>query len=86
MPTAKPMTADDRRQLALLCAPVREEMSGRTRYGAAMYFYQRGMISAECLEVYRICSRIDHEDPMPFLASLGLAGEITALTLGASKE
>jgi hypothetical protein len=61
-------------------------MSGRTRYAAAMYFFQRGMISEECLEVYRICSRIDHEDPEPFLARIGLAQEVEALKSAACKE
>jgi hypothetical protein len=71
--------AEDRRQLDLLAAPFDEEMSGRTRYSAAMYFYQRGLISAECLEVYRICARIDHENPAPFLEKLGLTHEIEAI-------
>lgn len=81
-----PRHAEDCRQLDLLGTPLDESMSGRARYAAAMYFYQRGMISAECLEVYRICSRIDHEDPEPFLASLGLAKEVEALKSTVRKE
>lgn len=73
------LSEEDRHQLGLLGAPFDEPMSGRVRYAAAMYFYQRGMISAECLEVYRICARLDQEDPQPFLARLGLAREIESL-------
>ncbi len=80
------MNDEDVSQLELLDAAFDEPMSGRVRYAAAMYFYQRGMISAECLEVYRICSRLDHEDPGPFLASLGLAEEVEALKSTVRKE
>lgn len=80
------LSEEDRHQLELLGAPFETPMSGRVRYAAAMYFYQRGMISAECLEVYRICARIDHEDPEPFLARLGLAKEIEALKSTVCKE
>ncbi len=37
--------------------------SGRVRYAAAMYFYQRRMISEDILEVYRACSKNDLIDP-----------------------
>ncbi len=77
---------EDRHQLELLGTAFAEPMSGRVRYAAAMYFYQRGMISAECLEVYRICARLDHEDPGPFLARLGLAKEVEALKSTVGKE
>jgi hypothetical protein len=80
------MHDEDMSQLAMLATPFEEPMSGRIRYAAAMYFYQRGMISAECLEVYRICSRIDHEDPHPFLARLGLANEVEALASTIHRE
>jgi len=80
------LCTEDCSQLALLGTPLDEPMSGRTRYAAAMYFFQRGMISEECLEVYRICSRIDHEDPGPFLACIGLAQEIEALKSTGRKE
>ncbi len=49
-----------------------EDWSGRTRYAAAMYFYSRGDMSAEVLEVYRICCRQDREDPVDVLRHLGL--------------
>ncbi|WP_189347280.1 MULTISPECIES: hypothetical protein [unclassified Mesorhizobium] len=28
-------------------------------------FFKRGEMNAETLEVYRICARLDHEDPLP---------------------
>ena len=39
-------------------------MSGIERYSAAMHFYQNGKLSAELLEIYRICCKLDHEDPI----------------------
>lgn len=86
MPWIVPVSSEDWVQLSLLATPVDEPLSGCTRYAAAMYFYQRGMISEECLEVYRVCARIDHEDPGPFLARLGLAQEVEALRSAARKE
>jgi hypothetical protein len=80
------LRAEDCRQVALLETPFEEDMSGRIRYAAAMYFYQRGMISEACLEVYRTCARLDHEDPVPFLASIGLAEELEALKSTVRKE
>lgn len=63
---------EDTRQLALLTAPTGVAGSGRVRYAAAMYFYQRRLLSAEALEVYRTCSPIDGEDPRATLRRLGL--------------
>ena len=37
-----------------------------------MYFYKRGEMSAETLEVYRICSRLDAEDPLPIIRDRGV--------------
>lgn len=54
-------------QWALVNTPLGEEWSGRTRYAAAMYFYKRGEMSAEALEVYRICSRLDSQDPLSII-------------------
>ncbi|KQS97778.1 MULTISPECIES: hypothetical protein [unclassified Rhizobium] len=51
----------------LIRTPLGIEWSGRTRYAAATFFYHRGEMSAEVLEVYRICSRIDAEDPVDVL-------------------
>ena len=38
--------------------------SGARRYAAAMYFFNRGEMTAEMLEIYRCCSKFDHEDPI----------------------
>ncbi|MER8787519.1 hypothetical protein NKH71_06610 [Mesorhizobium sp. M0983] len=46
--------------------------SGRTRYAAAMFFYKRGEMSAETLEVYRICARLDSTDPLPIIRDRGI--------------
>ena len=51
----------------LIRTPPGTEWSGRTRYAAAMFFFQNGEMSAEVLEVYRICSRLDDEDPLDVL-------------------
>ena len=62
---------EDARQLALLRLAPGQAWSGRARYGAAMYFYQRGLLSAEALEAFRICSRLDAEAPSGLLAQTG---------------
>ncbi len=54
---------DDEMQMEYLKTPVGAPGSGNARYAAAMYFYKRGMLSAELLEVYRKCCKFDHEDP-----------------------
>lgn len=59
---------DTAEQWALVNTPLGETWSGRTRYAAAMYFHKRGELSAEALEVYRICSRLDDEDPLSIIA------------------
>ena len=57
---------------ALINTPLGEPWSGRTRYAAAMFFYKRGEINAETLEVYRICSRLDREDPLSIIGDRGV--------------
>jgi len=59
--------AEWREQWALVNTPLGEPWSGRARYAAAMYFYKAGAMSAEALEVYRLCSRLDHEDPLAII-------------------
>ena len=51
-------------QLHLLATPVGRARSGYARYGAAMYFYQRGKLSKDVLEMYRRCCKLDKEDPL----------------------
>jgi hypothetical protein len=70
---------EDRRQARLLGGGFGKPSAGRDRYAAAMYFYQRGLLSERCLEVYRTCSVIDGEDPRPVLAALGLLAEVEAI-------
>ena len=56
----------------LVNTPLGEKWSGRTRYAAAMFFYKRDEMSAETLEVYRICARLDSEDPLPIIRDRGV--------------
>lgn len=57
---------------ALVNTPLGEEWSGRARYAAAMFFYKRGEMGPETLEVYRICSRLDSEDPLKIIRDRGI--------------
>jgi hypothetical protein len=43
--------------------PLGEPGSGLVRYAAAMHLRQRGLIDDAALERYRVCSRLDAEDP-----------------------
>lgn len=54
-------------QWQLVNTPLGEPWSGRTRYAAAMFFHKRGDMGAETLEVYRLCSRLDSEDPLAII-------------------
>ena len=38
--------------------------SGYARYGAAMYFYNQGILTEAMLEIYRRCCKFDNEDPI----------------------
>lgn len=61
------MDEETRRNWEIISLPPGSEWSGRARYAAAMYFCQRGEMTPEVLEVYRICSRLDAEDPVSVL-------------------
>jgi len=79
---------DDREtaeQWALVNTPLGEEWSGRARYAAAMFFYKRGEMDAETLEVYRICSRLDRQDPLPIVRDRGV-GKDWLLRMGFAEE
>lgn len=67
--------AEAAEQWALVNTPLGEPWSGRARYAAAMYFYRRGEMDADTLEVYRICSRLDHQDPLPIIRDRGVGQE-----------
>lgn len=68
--TITPETPEDAAHLADLNTPPGPPGSGRVRYAAATHFYNRGMISAEALEAYRILSMIDGEDPAALVARM----------------
>ena len=51
-----------------LQTPLSVKGSGRVRYGAAMALYTDGKITAQQLEVYRICSARDAQDPAAVFA------------------
>lgn len=46
-----------------ICTPLGVEWSGRARYAAAVSFFNHGMFGADVLEIYRILSRLDYENP-----------------------
>ncbi|MQT12379.1 hypothetical protein [Segnochrobactrum spirostomi] len=58
---------DDREHWRQILIPAGEPWSGRARYAAAMRFHLAGAMEAEVLEIYRICSRLDDEDPLDAL-------------------
>nr|WP_284739304.1 hypothetical protein [Rhizobium sp. CG5] len=51
----------------MVTLPCGIEWSGRARYAAAMYFYWRGEMDAQTLEIYRYLARLDAEDPADVL-------------------
>jgi hypothetical protein len=61
------MAADDLDIWRQILTPTGVDWSGRARYAAAMQFHLQGMMPAEVLEIYRICARLDHEDPLDAL-------------------
>lgn len=62
-------------QLRLLATPLGERGSGFVRYAAAMHFWRTGEIGADELEVFRICARLDAEDPADWARSRGVPWE-----------
>jgi hypothetical protein len=79
-------TPEDASQLADLHTPPGQPGSGRVRYAAATHFYNRGMLSAEALEVYRILAFIDAEDPAPLLARTTAIPEASITRLVAAAD
>lgn len=76
------MDEERREHWRLIRTPPGIDWSGRARYAAAMYFYQKGEMSAEVLEVYRICSRLDSEDPLSVLRRWDIGKEWIAKVTG----
>jgi len=70
------MLTDDQAALAALVTPCGIAGSGRVRYGAAMYFNRKGELSDQALEVYRILSPRDGEDPAALLKARHLGREV----------
>ncbi|MER9345101.1 hypothetical protein NKI41_30845 [Mesorhizobium sp. M0601] len=66
------LDAEAAEQWQLINTPLGEKWSGRTRYAAAMFFYKHGEMSAETLEAYRICARLDSTDPLPIIRDRGI--------------
>ena len=62
-------------QWQLINTPLGEMWSGRTHYAAATYFFERGEMNAETLEVYCICARLDREDHLPITRDRGAGKE-----------
>ena len=60
----KPNSNELKIQKTLLNYKVGISGSGYIRYGAAMYFYNLGILSDEILEIYRRCCKFDNEDPI----------------------
>lgn len=58
---------DNLAQWQIITLPAGIDWSGRARYGAAMYFYTRGEMDVQTLEVYRYLARLDEEDPADVL-------------------
>lgn len=75
------MDDETRQNWELVKTPPGIEWSGRTRYGAATFLYHQGEMSAEVLEVYRICSRLDAEDPLDVLRRWKIGAEWVARML-----
>ena len=69
-------SSEDETAHAHLCAPLGQPGAGRLRYAAAMHLYGLGQMSDAALEVYRICSPLDGEDPAALLRARGLAREV----------
>ena len=60
----KPNSNEIKIQKTLLNYKLGFSGSGYIRYGAAMYFYNLGILSDEMLEIYRRCCKFDNEDPI----------------------
>lgn len=60
--------------------------SGRLRYAAAMQLNRAGRLSTEALEVFRICSPRDAEDPLALLKQRGLAQELPQQVVPSSES
>ena len=69
------MAGDEEANWQLLRSPLGIKGSGRERYAAAMYLFNIGRLDAEVLEVYRICAKLDFEDPLAVMKNLGIGAD-----------
>jgi hypothetical protein len=72
--TARSLSDDE--ALAQLLTPIGVPGSGRQRYAAAMHFNRKGQMSDAALEVFRILSPLDAENPAGLLQARGLGAEV----------
>ena len=61
---SKLISKNDFLNFNLINTPLGEKRSGYERYAAAMYFYNKGLLSNDMLEIYRICCKFDNKDPI----------------------
>lgn len=67
--------------MSKISRPLGAKGSGRARHAAAMKLYQSGKIGPDMLEIYRISSAMDGQDPEPMPAETG-AGPVTESASG----
>jgi len=60
----KLVSKNDFLNFSLINTPLGERKSGYERYAAAMYFNNKGLLSNDLLEIYRICCKFDNKDPI----------------------
>ena len=65
--------AETARQWRLLTGKPGPFGSGAARYAAAMYFFDRGDMTVDMLEIYRCCSKQDQENPLDLARYEGIA-------------
>lgn len=58
------LTSEFELQMAFLRADLGVPGSGAVRYAAAMFFHKEKSMPHHMLEIYRICSKFDQEDPL----------------------
>lgn len=77
---------EDMTHWEVLLAPPGTDWIGRARYAAAMHFYNRGIMDAQTLEIYRICARLDGEDPLDVMRRWQVGADWIARMEGAQSS
>lgn len=70
------LTPEDRIQFEQLHSSSIAFGSGKMRYAAAMYFYQKAALSDVVLEIYRGLAKDDHTNPLHIIVALNRQNEI----------